>query len=209
MVTFDMEAGEPLANRMWAAGIRFDPVFAWGDYRGYAAIQRVRPALTVLDASPGWRSQDLIWHLRAMLRFGPTSVLAESHLNAAMLLDAGASNVIVRSAPIAEATARLRADLRRLRRGREAIGRPLSVPIGSAQQFLLQWLMRVPTFCCHELRYLLGTPRYPLPLPALRARLRRILPLLDLHGLRLDEVHTWGIAHYTVTDVLKRGYPGL
>ncbi|WP_159054723.1 hypothetical protein [Streptomyces dysideae] len=193
-----------LAARLHHAGLAQGGVLRWGSDQFFASILELRPAMLLLDA-PAAVPETLARLVRAASLVAPVAVLRPDGSDAADALDAGACDVLDPTAPTAELTWRIRADLRRC----PPPARNAGYPRGTSSQRLLFHIASHArsVVCCHHLRLLFGTPDLPMTLRALRARLQRLLPAFSEQGLELIVDQQWGLATYCTRSTLWTG-PG-
>ncbi|WP_051969197.1 response regulator transcription factor [Kitasatospora azatica] len=204
VVTLDAAATGRLLARLAAVGVAPYPLVSWGTVAGYRHLLRAAPPLVLLDlAGPAdRRAVDRL--VRGCRLLAPVAVLTAAGTDPVPALEAGAVDVMNREAPALELAARLRADLRR---PSPVPARSLRITGGSAAQFLLLDLLGGADgpVCCHELRWLLGRPGHPLPLPTLKLRMQRLQPLLRGTGLTLHSATEYGLATYRLGPAPTKG----
>jgi hypothetical protein len=195
MVSLNLPATHDLSSTLRRIGLRTVLAARWGDERAYQLLLSSPGALALLDCPQRLPDGELAAHVRVLAAFAPVAVVVPAGASARALLDAGAVDVLVRGAPEAEVAARIRADLRWLRRclpdGPARAAAPevqVRRPTGfrGSQAVLLRVLVRASltgrAVCCHDLRLLLGGPGSPLSPPALRGRLERLAALCSAMG---------------------------
>ena len=204
---------DPDASREWATAIRrsgLRQLFTrtWGDLHAYRVLLNSPRSLAVLDVTEERPLSVTRDYIRALRLIAPVAVMATEWRDIDELLSAGAVDAFPRHLPAAEICARLRADLRWLAMHRVGHAEGACTPMGpgrtvrgkmgskGSQDFMLELLTACSesgvTFCCHDLRLLLGSPGSPLSPRALRGRVARLDPLLSAVGHRLSWSHQWG-----------------
>ncbi|MEY9969377.1 hypothetical protein ABIA33_007465 [Streptacidiphilus sp. MAP12-16] len=203
MVSLDPVASADWTSHVRRAGLQWLFTRPWGDSLAYWTLLRSPGMLAVLDAPGGWPLGELVELVRALHMLAPVTVVTPGASFREELLDAGAVNVLSREAPAKEIRARIEADIRWLQAKRH---NPADDPSDStsrlpgaraglkeSQSLLLEILLRSPqSFCCHNIRWLLGGPGEQLSLPAVRGRLNRLEPFLAFDGRILTKTHHWG-----------------
>ncbi|MFF8960719.1 hypothetical protein [Streptomyces sp. NPDC014894] len=217
IVSLDPAAGLLWAERLRkACPVRF-VVRPWGDQLGYEYLRRARGALALLDSPEPEPVGELVQRVRSLRLLAPVTVAVGHRTDPEALLAAGAINVLNRDTTASALTARITADLRWLRRGAGpepqgpargcegpsgpgALARPeRPSPSHRSQSLLLEILLSAKSpLCCHDARYLLGSPHRPMTLPALRARIQRLGPHLARHGLACRRTVRWGADTFTL-----------
>jgi hypothetical protein len=185
----------PLAARLDRAGLALGPVLRWGRESTCAVLVEDRPPLIVLDA-PTTNGASLATLVHAASLIAPVAVLCPGGRFAVTAFRAGALDVLDRDAPAVELAWRIIADLRRCPPGSRT---PVQVGRSASQRLLFDVVSKAATpVCCHHLRTLMATPGVPLSLPALKARIQRLMPALADQGLALVIDQQWGLATYRV-----------
>lgn len=199
----------PEVRRWGLSGLR---CIVWGDRTGYQRLLDGRAPLALLDLPSPRPLADLVRRVRALSLVAPVVVIASPDIDHAALLEAGAVNVHDRDGGARSLATRVRADLRWLgvlEAPEEppqddtldpADTREERKPAFRSQALLLDILcMAGRPLCCHELRLLLGDPRGPMSLPALRGRMNRLQPFLAARGLECRRTTSWGQDVYALT----------
>jgi hypothetical protein len=206
VISLDRDRSGPMLRRLRSARALPPMAHRWGSPQAYEELLDRPRSLALLDVPAGdWTDDDLEARVALLQRLAPVVVLVPATSDPAVLLRAGAVNVLRRDLPVRELAVRLAADQRWMATsvsppwGRSDVQRHHELPMRGTQRLLMRLLLsdRRP-WCCHDLSLLLSRPEQPLSRPALRARMLRLDPYLAAMGLSLCRTGTWGRFTYTV-----------
>ncbi|MEV8096760.1 hypothetical protein [Kitasatospora sp. NPDC085879] len=217
MVTVDAGYSRDLVSRLQRMGLPVGKALPWGSNKACRGLLDPRPSMILLALHHSVEGERLADFVRAAALVAPVVVLR--HHGQGMLLNlqgqelllrpsgrdtleafgAGAFDVLDPGVPLAELAARIKADLRRCLPVGEERGLGWRGGSSPSQRLLFDLIVQARSpICCHYLKQLLGTAREPMTLRALRARIHRLMPVFDAHGLRLVVDQWRGIVTYRV-----------